>query len=63
MIGGHQTYVAIPAGDYPKDKAILFLTGEATAYQALPAANVDGSPDIFGVALVNNKVPAPGFPP
>jgi hypothetical protein len=30
--------VATPGADYPKDKAILFLT------------------DVFGVALVNNKV-------
>lgn len=25
-IGGVDTYVATPSGDYPKDKAILFLT-------------------------------------
>lgn len=38
-LGGTETYVAIPKDlDYPKEKAVLFLT------------------DVFGIALVNNKL-------
>lgn len=42
-INGVDTYVALPDGDYPKDKAVLLLT------------------DVFGVALVNNKLLADAF--
>ncbi|KAJ7147630.1 alpha beta-hydrolase [Mycena crocata] len=42
-IGGVECYVATPTVDFPKDKAVLFLT------------------DVFGLALVNNKLLADDF--
>ena len=29
-IGGRDVYVALPKGEYPKDKAILYLTGKCS---------------------------------
>ena len=41
-LGGIDTYIALPKMDYPKEKAVLFLTGAPTLVPAIPGdARID----------------------
>ena len=53
-VGGIKTYVAIPEGDYAKNKAVLFLPG--SCFRICWPFNRLIIADVFGLELINNKV-------